>query len=80
METVRELTYLGDRMSAGGGREAAVTVRTRCAWVKCRECGELVYGERFILSLKQTVNRLDVLRERKRKQKEREMGLLWTKM
>ena len=30
METVRELTYLGDRVSAGGGFEAAVTARIRC--------------------------------------------------
>ena len=30
METVSVFTYLGDRMSAGGGCEAAVTARTRC--------------------------------------------------
>ena len=30
METVWEFTYLGDRVSAGGECEAAVTVRTRC--------------------------------------------------
>ena len=30
VETVREFTYLGDRLSAGGGCEAAVTARTRC--------------------------------------------------
>ena len=29
METVSEFTYLGDRVSAGGGCEAAVTARTR---------------------------------------------------
>ena len=29
VETVREFTYLGDRMSAGGGCEAAVTARIR---------------------------------------------------
>ena len=29
VETVRQFTYLGDRMSAGGGCEAAVTARTR---------------------------------------------------
>ena len=33
METVREFTYLGDRVSAGGGCEVAVTARTRCWWV-----------------------------------------------
>ena len=30
VETVREFTYLGDRVSVGGGCEAAVTARTRC--------------------------------------------------
>ena len=30
VETEREFTYLGDRVSAGGGCEAAVTARTRC--------------------------------------------------
>ena len=39
-------------MSAVGGCEAAVTVRTRCWWVKLRECGELLYGRRFPLNLK----------------------------
>ena len=36
------VTYLGDRVSAGEGCEAAVTARTRCAWAKYRECGELL--------------------------------------
>ena len=31
VETVREFTYLGDRVSAGGGCEKD---RTRCWWVK----------------------------------------------
>ena len=30
VETVREFTYLGDMVSAGGGCEAAVTARTTC--------------------------------------------------
>ena len=54
METVKKFTYLGDRVSAGGGYEAAVTARTRCGWVKLRECGELLYGRRFPLKLKRT--------------------------
>ena len=33
VETVMEFTYLGDRVSAGGGCEAVVTERTRCGWV-----------------------------------------------
>ena len=52
VETVREFTYLGDRVSAGVGCEATVTVRTRCGWIKCRECGELLYDRRFPLRLK----------------------------
>ena len=43
VETVREFTYLGDRVSAGGGCESAVTARTRCWSVMFRECGELLY-------------------------------------
>ena len=44
VETVGEFTYLGDRLNAGGGYEAAVTARTRCGLVKFRECSELLYG------------------------------------
>ena len=55
VETVGELTYLGDRMGAGGGCEAAVTARTRCWWVKFRECGELLCGRRFRLRQKGAV-------------------------
>ena len=40
VETVREFTYLADRVSAGGGCEAAATVGTICGWVKFMECGE----------------------------------------
>ena len=38
-------------MSAGGGCEAAVTARTRCGWVMCRECCELLYCRMFPLRL-----------------------------
>ena len=34
LETVREFTCLGDRVSANGGCEAAVTTRTKCGWFK----------------------------------------------
>ena len=44
-------TYRGDRVSAGGGCEAAVTARTRCGWVWPRKCGELPYGKRLTLRL-----------------------------
>ena len=52
VETVREVTYLGDRVSAGVRCEAAVTARTRCWWVRLMECGVLLYGRRFLLWLK----------------------------
>ena len=38
IESVREFIYLGDRVSIGGGCEAAVTDRTGCGWVKFRKC------------------------------------------
>ena len=55
VETVSELTYLGDRVSACGGCEADVTARTRCELVTFRECGELLYDKRFPLMLKEAV-------------------------
>ena len=48
VETVWKFIYLGDRASVGGGCEAAVTARTRCGWIKFRECGELLYGKNFL--------------------------------
>ena len=54
---VREFTCIGDRVSAGGGFEVAVTARARCILVKFRECGELLYGRRFPLQLKGTVSK-----------------------
>ena len=36
---------------------AAVTARTRCGWVKFRECGELLYGTGFPLKQKGAVHR-----------------------
>ena len=50
-----EFTYHGDRVSAGGGCDSAVTARTRYEWVKFRECDELLYGGRFPLMLKGAV-------------------------
>ena len=37
------VVYLGDRLRAGGGCEAAMIARTWCGWVKFRECIELLY-------------------------------------
>ena len=42
-------------MSVGGGCETAVTARTRCGLVKFREYGELLFGRRFPLTLKEAV-------------------------
>ena len=44
VKTVSEITYHGDWMSAGEGCETTVTARTRCGWVKLRECDEFLYG------------------------------------
>ena len=51
VETVREFTFLGVRVSAGGGYEASMIARTRCWWVKYRDCGEFLYCRRFLLRL-----------------------------
>ena len=57
VERVRGFCYLGDRVNAGGGCEAAVTARARIGWVKFRECGELLNSKRFSLKLKGMVYR-----------------------
>ena len=57
VKTVREFTYLGDRVSDGRGCEAAVSARTRCGWAKHRECSQLLYGRIFPLKLKRAVYR-----------------------
>ena len=60
VETVREFTYLGDMVSAGGGCEVAVTARTTCGWAKCMECSVLLYGWRFPLKQKGAVCKIYV--------------------
>ena len=54
LKTVRRFMYLGDRMSAGGGCESAVTAGT-CVLVKFRDCGTLLYDWKFPLYLKVVV-------------------------
>ena len=49
VETVREFIHICDRVSAGGGCQAAVTARTRRCGVNLRECGELLYGKRKLM-------------------------------
>ena len=53
--TVRVFTYLCDKVSTGGGYEATLTASTRCGWVKCMKCSEMVCGRKFPLMLKGAV-------------------------
>ena len=48
VETVNRFCYLGDTLNASGGCEAAVTARVRISWVRFRECGELLLGNKFL--------------------------------
>ena len=42
VETANGFCYLGDKLNASGGCEAAVTARVRIGWmISFRECGEL---------------------------------------
>ena len=55
VETVRGFCYLGDRVNANGGCEAAVTAKARIGWVKFKECRELLNSKRFLLKTKGNV-------------------------
>ena len=55
VKTVSEFTYLGDRLSVGGGCEAAMTAKTRRGWDKSRKCGVLLCGRKFPLKLQGAV-------------------------
>ena len=44
LETVKEFCYLGNRLNASRGCEAAETARTRVGWKKFGECGEILLG------------------------------------
>ena len=52
VDFVKSFCYLGDRLNANGGSEAAVTARTRIGWIKFREYGELLYGRKISLKMK----------------------------
>ena len=52
METVNAFCYLGDRLKAIGGCEAAVTARVRIGWIRFRKYGELLLGNRCPLKMK----------------------------
>ena len=49
VQTVNGFCYLGNRLNASGGCEAAVTARVRIGWVRFRECVELLLGNRLLL-------------------------------
>ena len=57
VETVNGFYYLGDRIKASCGCEAAVTARVRFGWVRFRKCGELLLGNRFPLKMNGKVYR-----------------------
>ena len=57
VETVNGFCYLGDRLNAIGGCEAAVTARVRISWVRFRKCGEFLLGNRFPLKMKGKIYR-----------------------
>ena len=52
VETVNGFCYLGDRLNATGGCEDVVTAKARIGWIKFREGGESLLGNRFSLRMK----------------------------
>ena len=52
VKTVKGFCYLGDRLNASGGCEAAVTARKKVGWKKFRECGKILFGKRFSWQMK----------------------------
>ena len=68
VDFVKSFCYLGNRLNAIDGSEAAVTARTRTGWIKFRKCGESLYGRKFLLKKKGKIYhscvRLAMLRER----------------
>ena len=52
-----DFAYLGDRLNAVDGCEMAFTTRIRIDWVRFRECGELLLGNRIPLKMKEKVYR-----------------------
>ena len=47
VDFVKSFCYLGDRLNASGGSEAAVTATTRIGWIKFKECGSYFAGKNF---------------------------------
>ena len=55
VDFVKSFCYLGNRLNASGGSEAVVAVRTRIGWIKFGECGELLYGRKFSIKIKERI-------------------------
>ena len=49
---MKSFCYFGDRLNASGGSEAAVVARMTIGWIKFRECGKLLHGRKFSLTIK----------------------------
>ena len=52
VKRVNGFCCLRDRLNSSGGCEVAVTAAIRVGWVRFRECGELLLGNRFLLKMK----------------------------
>ena len=52
VDLVKSFCYLGDSLNTSGGSEAAIVARMRIGWIKFRECGELLYGKKFLFKMK----------------------------
>ena len=55
VETVNGFCYLRDRINANDGCKAAATTIVRINWVRFRECGKLLFGNRCPLRRKDKV-------------------------
>ena len=55
VETVNGFCYLGDRLNASGGCEAAGTAKVKIGWIRYRKYGELLLRNRFPLKMKSKV-------------------------
>ena len=55
VKAVKSFSNSGNRLNTGCGSEAAVPARTRIGWVKFRGCGEMFFGNRFLLRIKEKV-------------------------
>ena len=61
-ETANGFCYLEYRLNSSGGCEATASARVRIGWVRFREYGELLLGNRFPLKIKDKLYRSFYLR------------------